>query len=300
MKIKTVNICLMVLTIGTAGVAGALAWGLFSGEYAGVTVLNVFRIAHPGYAYDGEKFVWCPGVEHPHHAHVYAAAVENAWKCKDGYMFASADDFEVKWIGGMFVGARDYVKTGSRLDEYFMRKKCDQCAGTGKIEIDCAACDGKGVLRCKVDCASCHKGLHVCRECYGGKEVLCTGRRGDAPCGGKCNAHGCRNGKYDSGNWGVFFNSFASYLPSCSSCKGGGTCDKCQGTRKYSCIACDENGQVKCRECKGSGSVEKVATCNECNGSKSFQLCCPKCEGVGFRWECGEPSAIDVRCVEKM
>ena len=300
MKIKTVNICLMVLTIGTAGVAGALAWGLFSGEYAGVTVLNVFRIAHPGYAYDGEKFVWCPGVEHPHHAHVYAAAVENAWKCKDGYMFASADDFEVKWVGGMFVGARDYVKTGSRPDEYLVRQKCDQCAGTGKIEIDCAACNGKGTLHCTEDCVICRKGRHVCRECFGKKEVLCMGRNGNVHCGGRCNSYGCKNGKRDLDSMIADFIVNGSSNPNCSYCNGSGMCDKCHGKRKYTCEICAEDGFAMCGVCKGKGTVEKMATCHECNGSKFFHLSCPKCEGAGFRWECGEPSAIDIRCVEKM
>ena len=138
--------------------------------------------------------------------------------------------------------------------------QCDECDGTGKVEVQCAECNGYGIFRCG-RCGGA--GSLVCINCYGSGRVECTlcyGTGRDGMC------FLCSGSGYDSDGWRCF-SCNGTGKSECNWCSSLGytNCDNCYGSGKITCDECNGYGRLNCITCSGEGKVEKE--CPKCNGS---------------------------------
>ena len=167
-------------------------------------------------------------------------------------------------------------------------EECDYCNGTGVRRIPCPDCNGTG----KKDSyyyeeRTEHK---ACSSCFGSGELICA----------KCNGTDRQQCE----------QCFGRGVTQCFICKGEGlvtlpyvgrtVCTQCDGARVVKCIRCNGNGivqctscsggKVMCKDCWGNGyrsvptteSGKRNTICDNCNGSKYFDVKCDECDGEGI------------------
>jgi len=155
--------------------------------------------------------------------------------------------------------------------------KCPDCNGTGKTNITCSFCNGRGAVvyntaagSMRVPCAYCKTtGKQICFSCNGTGKMSEYIRNSGPPVQNTpvpAQTHPANNTKLCTacGGSGLCSTCRGIYAPNCTYCNGVGkktygfganatyeTCAPCKGSGKNYCVNCYPSHPGKCSTCKG-------------------------------------------------
>jgi hypothetical protein len=201
----------------------------------------------------------------------YTSAVESAQREELGRA-GNLEALEKRLPSLSYAQASEGLVLRPHAKRLFHTHKCKSCLGSGAH--DCKTCVGKGKEGCP-DCGA--RGAQDCTKCGGNGKLKCSSCSGS----GKTKCPKC-HGSRTRPNPDRHDDFYASNTLACDYCGGSGhlRCRKCTGLFSF------RSGKIKCRACKGKGSLackpckgKKQITCRTCSGQGSHP--CHDCEGKG-------------------